>query len=736
MLRWVKKGFVALLVMTLMLSCFVPATLAEKKHNDKNVAVEQQVSGEKTQVVEKVTKSKTKKAKKAADVEQTDPAKETEKVERVDAAKKTVKPKKISISGSDTVKKGKTTKLSAKVSPAGAPQGVTWKTSDKKIATVSSKGVVTGVKAGKATITATSTANKKVKAAFTITVPGSKATKVTVTAPSTELSLTQKTMQLTAKATPADAAQEFTWKSSKPKVATVDENGMVTAVAAGTAKITATAKDGSKKKGTITIKVVKGNEDMTLTVMLPDFYSDSDWKTLEDGNPILKEIYDDTGVKLNVIWVPNSGYGEQTTLTLAELKNLPDIMVMQGPQDNITISSARAGVFWDLTDLIAQYPNLADGQQTIYDNISIDGKVYGIYRSRAYARAGIYYRKDYAAKVGYTEEPKTVEEFKDMCMKLAALDSDTYVINMCSYATGTIGIMTVMNGAPYQYGVDKDGKLYPAFEDEAFQDGLDFLRDLYAAGGIDPNFMTISSGNWNDAERNEQALARLDCLDNGYRLEEWLEQNTGVDPEKPVVSLLTALPDKNGNIQIWPQNIGASGEVVVTKAVSQEKLPAVMKFLDWCNSEKGQTLLNCGVEGQTYWIHKDGNRYTYPEGEEEKSAEYAAKTNTIQHSLNQLGMNVNGDLTPATATTPLRSEYNQNLKDNAKYVIANPCLTLESETNNLVGATINNEVENAQVQYIAGQIDLTGLKGVYKDWYAKGGEKILAEYQAKYDTLK
>ncbi len=480
-------------------------------------------------------------------------------------------------------------------------------------------------------------------------------------------------------------------------------------------------------------------DDMTLNVMLPDFYSDSDFVTLEDGNQVLQAIYDATGVKLNITWVADSGYGEKTTLTLADSKNMPEVMVMQGVRDALMIKSARDGAFWDLTDFVADaenYPNLAAGAESVYDNIAIDGRLYGIYRARAYARAGIYYRNDYAAQVGYENEPANVEEFKDMCLKLAALDPNLYVFNMCKYVAGTIGIMTVMNGAPFQYGVDENGKIYPAFESPEFQEGLDFMRELYAAGGIDPDFMTIESGNWNDAERSDplKALMRLDCLDNGYRYEEWLEENKGTDPEKPVVSLLTALPDKNGKIQIWPQNIGASGEIVVTKAVPEEKLPAVVKFLDWCCSAEGQTLLNCGVQDVTYWIHSDGYRYTYPEGEAENSATYAATTNTIQHSLNQLGMNVNGDLTPATAQTPLRAEYNQNLLDNAQYVIANPCYTFDSETNNLMGATLNQEVEDAQVQYIAGKIDLEGLKAVYADWYAQGGDMILEEYQAIYDA--
>jgi putative aldouronate transport system substrate-binding protein len=99
-------------------------------------------------------------------------------------------------------------------------------------------------------------------------------------------------------------------------------------------------------------------------------------------------------------------------------------------------------------------------------------------------------------------------------------------------------------------------------------------------------------------------------------------------------------------------------------------------------------------------------------------------------------MNVNGDLTPPTAATPLRAEYAQNLLDNAQYVIANPCYTYDSETNNLMGGSLAQEVEDAQVQYIAGKIDLAALQAVYADWHAQGGDDILAEYQAIYDAEK
>ena len=61
-----------------------------------------------------------------------------------------------------TVKKGKKLTLKATISPSNATnKRVTWKSSNKKIATVSSKGVVKGVKKGKATITVTTKDGKK-----------------------------------------------------------------------------------------------------------------------------------------------------------------------------------------------------------------------------------------------------------------------------------------------------------------------------------------------------------------------------------------------------------------------------------------------------------------------------------------------------------------------------------------------------------------------------------------------
>ena len=176
-------------------------------------------------------------------------------------------PESIKITGPKNVAKGKKITLKAVVSPSGASQEVKWSSSDKKIATVSSGGVVTGKKAGTVKITAVSKKNKKVKKTFTVKVKAQAVKKVTITAPRTTVDLAgaqTATVKLKASASPAAAAQDFEWKSSSKAVATVNSKGVVKVLRTGTVKITATATDGSKKKASVTIEVVDSTQKVRI----------------------------------------------------------------------------------------------------------------------------------------------------------------------------------------------------------------------------------------------------------------------------------------------------------------------------------------------------------------------------------------------------------------------------------------------------------------------------------------
>ena len=86
-------------------------------------------------------------------------------------------------------------------------------------------------------------------------------TKVTISAKGgklpTSISVGDK-LELVASSQPAGTTGTYTWKSSSTKVATVDENGVVTALKTGTVKITCTAADGTNKSASIKVKIVEG----------------------------------------------------------------------------------------------------------------------------------------------------------------------------------------------------------------------------------------------------------------------------------------------------------------------------------------------------------------------------------------------------------------------------------------------------------------------------------------------
>lgn len=170
----------------------------------------------------------------------------------------TKKPKKIYLKATSTTVdiKGKVKVSVYKTKPSKASKSVKWKSSNKKVATVSKSGYVTGKKKGTVKITATSKKNKRAKKTIKIKVTNLKAKSVTMSKKSANMYPGQKSaLKATVKGQTGFYNQGVYWKSSNTKIATVDSKGNVTAKAAGKATITATERGGSKK-ATCAVNVV------------------------------------------------------------------------------------------------------------------------------------------------------------------------------------------------------------------------------------------------------------------------------------------------------------------------------------------------------------------------------------------------------------------------------------------------------------------------------------------------
>ncbi len=162
---------------------------------------------------------------------------------------------------------GKSVTLKPLIGPADTTnKKLTWSVSENEYGIkingsgkVSTKAVTEPVNV---TVTASALDGSGVSASCEVTVyPAT--TKVTISPKDGKLPASisvDTTLELTASSLPENTANVYTWKSSNEKIATVDANGVVTAVKAGKVKITCTAADGTNKSASVSLKIVEAIE--------------------------------------------------------------------------------------------------------------------------------------------------------------------------------------------------------------------------------------------------------------------------------------------------------------------------------------------------------------------------------------------------------------------------------------------------------------------------------------------
>lgn len=290
------------------------------------------------------------------------------------------KPTKITLKAtSKTVDiKGKV-KVSVKsVKPSKASKSVTYKSSNKKIATVSSKGTVTGKKKGTVKITATSKKNKKVKSTIKIKVKDLKASSVKLnTTSKTVASGKTTTLKATVKGATGFYNQGVTWKSSNTKVATVSSKGVVKGIAAGQATITATEKGGSKK-ATCLITVtepVKVDKDAR-TVTLKGILNASAFKKptmhylvtanlgASGGNPIFTGLNDRIDLANALDSLGATAWNTNSKTVLDKGESIASVKDKKGTNTNY--SKLNVSVSWAGHDAVAMQDTIKNADKSAY----------------------------------------------------------------------------------------------------------------------------------------------------------------------------------------------------------------------------------------------------------------------------------------------------------------------------------------------------------------------------------
>ena len=146
--------------------------------------------------------------------------------------------------------------LTASISPnIVANNTVSWSSSNSNIAVVNKDGKVTAISAGSVIIKATTTDGTNISADCNVTVKKRLVSSISLNKSSTTIYV-GSTEQLSANISPSDASDTIlTWTSSNSNIASVNNNGVITAISAGTAIVTAETTDGSNLSASCTVFV-------------------------------------------------------------------------------------------------------------------------------------------------------------------------------------------------------------------------------------------------------------------------------------------------------------------------------------------------------------------------------------------------------------------------------------------------------------------------------------------------
>ena len=463
----------------------------------------------------------------------------------------------------------------------------------------------------------------------------------------------------------------------------------------------------------------------------------------DDAESILQQVEDYTGVDVDLQWVANDALAEKNALYLTSPSTMPQIISWGGTVTGDVVSAAKNGAFVDLNDYIwdsAKYPNLSGMSKDVAANLTVDGKLIAIPRTRVVGRYGLCYRQDWAEKLGVELGPNaTPDDVYDMLYAFTYNDpdgngvDDTIGMEMTLY-TGPFDIIQTWFGCGNGWA-EVNGQLIPVWMQDEYFEAADYIKKLYDDGLMPKDWVTIPTDSWSEGCKKGENGVYIDVLDSGKRI--W---NYFVAEETYTPSVVN--PDESASMILYGAvnghtlaTAGYNGffTLSATTLDTPEKIEAALTLLDKLSDTEMLILTQYGLEGKNYEM-KDGFLVDL-DLEDDKLAN------------NYKGLNQLLTFLPSTEEADARVPLDRNERDqaqNAAYAAAlpyaeiNPALSylVNSETYSVDGKALDDEATALRSQYVCGTISKEEFTAGLDAIRAKGYDQIIAEVNEQYQANK
>ena len=452
-----------------------------------------------------------------------------------------------------------------------------------------------------------------------------------------------------------------------------------------------------------------------------------------EENLVIKELNKLANADIMVEWTPMVSYNDKFNVLMAS-NQLPDALLVPDVKGTTFVNGANAGMFWELTSYMQDYPDLKEINPMLLTNASFDGKLYMLPRERILKRKMAVYRSDWAKAAGLGA-PDTIEGIYNMAKVFAEGDFDKnskkdtigFALSASNSEIDAFDALVAAFGGFNRWGI-KEGKVTPAFMTDEYLNTLNWLRKMYGEKLISPDFAITKSTqvvpDIVDKERTGLWLSYgLPGLSNPV-----LKAKQDADPNitRADVFEFTFLKGTDGKERIAAE-VGISGGFAFPKqSVKDEaRLKELLGVFNAIQSQQGQILINNGVPD----IH-----FELVDGKYAKAKDPAVFKKEVS-PIGQLGTSggkahiiADDEITIRLNTARRTFDINGMISD-----ITAPLTSASFSANS---ANLLKIISEAQFKYIMGEIDEGKWKQAIEDWKNAGGNAAMDEFTAGHNKVR
>lgn len=435
-------------------------------------------------------------------------------------------------------------------------------------------------------------------------------------------------------------------------------------------------------------------------------------------------LEEQTGALLDIQWIPDGSYEDRVNAALATGTLPQAVFLKNGASFTMFRSAIRDGQFWEIGSLLHEYPNLKRLNPDVLRNISVNGKIYGLYQERPLSRQGVIFRKDWADNLGL-QEPDSIEELYNMIERFTNGDPDGNgkrdtigLADRSDLVYGAFKTVSSYFGTPNEWG-EQDGQLLPEFMFPAYMDTMKFFRKLHKEQLINLSFPVTSKSDQQELFVQGRAGVYIGAMSDVVSLQARLSEH---NPDARL-DLQNRIKGPLG-YGIWSTS-GYGSVVLFPKSAiaSEERLRTILAFFDQLMEPRLANLIAWGIEEEHYVLEKGmvistvDNDHLLDEVRPYLTLQIGGR-NTIP------GMHESG------STYPIRAKSEQLIMDNDNMLINDPTTALDSGTFNDKGVRLQEAIRDATYNFILGFTDEAEFQAEVDRWKAEGGAGMIEEFTA------